>query len=521
MQKSKSLLIFAIMSMLFLTGCDFKWFGELLEQPDHKLPPGETGAVREIQLYPLKSPGDSFTIDGLAADEKAVIGIAPLDDRIEGVGVKYRLRVRIQGMLDAQGKQTLASTDIVDQTEVTTQGIENGFDELVISQNKGVTDYRTFPGAFSNLVPAVRESNVEPLSTRRDFWVYSPNGNYIEVTATKVASRGSVNIYLDDDIRGISEYKMNQVANEVGDQIYPYVTGIFNEPYWLDKWNQEIDILVTNLDDEPGDYTLAGYFDERNYSLEDQYSNKCEMFYLNAKLIKNGEMNQLYATVAHELQHLLFFSNKLIAFKDEPFGDRFEKFNNILLYDDTWINEGFAVLSAHLSRYKSLSEDLRIYSQDYGYFGHTAEDGLLVWNNNIWEYGSVGLFAYYLYDHFGVGMIQEIMKTSDRFEDAIEDYVQTRYGIKDFPTLYGHWMTANRVDRLSNNWNDRNQYGGLVLKTQPVGEAASQVNEVSIWSSGVKYLEVQGPTDDLNVTVEQLTNAYPDQVQISVMVIAP
>lgn len=503
--------------MLFLTGCDLNWFGELIEQSESNLTPAETGTVREIQQYTLKSPGDSFSITGLATGEKVVIGIAPLDDRIDGVGVKYRLRVNIQGMLNTQGKQIVDSTDNIDPNDVAIQSLENESDELIVSSNKGVADYRTVSGAFSSLVPVVREGSIELQSTRRDFWVNGPHGNYVQVTATKVASKGNVNIYLDDDIWGISDSKISQVANEVGGQIYPNITGIFGEPYWLDTWNQ-IDILVTNLDDDSDDYTLAGYFDERNYfSNQDVgYSNECEMLYINADLIENGEMNQFYGTVAHELQHLLFFSNKMRAKNNNSYGERFKQF-----YDDTWINEGFAVLAAHLSRYSSLAEDLRIYSQDYGYFGHTAEDGLLVWKNDIWEYGSAGLFGYYLYDHFGVGMIQDILETSDRFENAIGDYVQTRYGISDFATLFGHWMTANRVDRLGNNWNDRNRYGDLVLKTQPLGQMASQVNEVSIWSTGVKYLEVEGPTDDLVVTIDQVMTAYPDQVQISVMVIAP
>jgi hypothetical protein len=302
------------------------------------------------------------------------------------------------------------------------------------------------------------------------------------VTATVQKVSDYAYIFVDENV-SISSAKLDAFADEFDNQIFPTDTKYFaNHDYFTGGYdidsNQKVIILITELDTDPSDGTLMGYFAPWDVysSSEITASNEADMFYINSWAINNMELKQTLGTLAHEFQHLLFFIEK--------------KFYANRELTDTWINEGFSGLAEYLNGYYSYSGDRRIIDSigDRGYFNYPQGESLVYWNNQLSDYGASNLFAFYLYKRFGIGIIKDIISSS---KSPIE-VISNNYG--DFTGLFLDWMITNYITDDSNNSFNNYNYP-FALEYYPAYATLDQYttsDSFLIKSTGVKYYKIDG-----------------------------
>ncbi|MDR1046525.1 MAG: hypothetical protein LBL64_02015 [Treponema sp.] len=309
----------------------------------------------------------------------------------------------------------------------------------------------------------------------RDFWaVDNVKGTYYSLTADCLAENDYCMVYADQKANVDSGVAQN-IADVYESKIHGPITGTFGTIMDVDENGKVIFLLLDILDGSTGGGYIAGYF----YSLdmmkksEDPkaqayYSNEADMLYIDTKPGLQS-MSSLYSTMAHELQHLINYSNTAAKDGREP---------------DVWINEGLStaaefIYGRNLSRpndiYLSGSSiigdpngRLIVYSdpQDKGYNKNIrCGNNFYIWSG-FWEeneaYGDLGnyatvyLFFQWLRAHASNGTViyKEIINSPYRDYRAVTTSVKTRFGDKislpgsgdteaDWDIVLRSWFLAN------------------------------------------------------------------------------
>lgn len=442
-----------IMLLFFLTGC-FDWLGELIGDHENSTLMLK-GSVENIKIITVDAQNPGFKLPNLSGDQQAIVAISPCE-----IG-DYDLQITLDNV-PIQGLKT--------------QMLSNTSAEELLFERKMSDDYFTYDGQFEELTSAIPLSQIEPQSDQRSFWVSKSSGNeFYQVTANKVKSADvltKIEIWVDRDLDDINSTQLNEIRAAFDKRIYEYLCNQydFGQPKDIDNNGKTI-LLITSLASN-----LAGFFHEINF-FDDKYSNQADMIYLNSDLLIQNQMTQICSNIAHEFQHLLFFSEKIMAKEKYPFGQRFN-------YNDLWINEGFSMLASELTGYLDLAEDSRIFDKYYGYFSSPNRDGLLTWEETrqLSNYGSAGLFAYYLYENYGNEIIENITRTGDKIEAEI-----SQTSGQDFETIFSNWMTANMIDRFANIPLKYFRYSNISLKGVPKYKELTLIDQTRILGRGVQY----------------------------------
>lgn len=304
--------------------------------------------------------------------------------------------------------------------------------------------------------------------------------NYDTVTATLEKISDHAYIFIDKNAN-VDSVALNNFINEFDNNIFSTNMNYFaNYNYSTGEYdyddNQKSIILITNLDSNPSDNILMGFFNPVDFYNIEKVSNKADMFYINSWAINNMNINQVLGTLAHEFQHLLFFVEK------EIYANR--------KVTDTWINEGFAELAAYLNGYYGYQDD-----KVKNYFKDTSGESLLHWEQQLDDYGSTKLFALYLYEQFGSDLLKEVLSSS---EDPVK-VISNNYF--DFADLFLDWTTANVIydKRLADVYNY-----SVALNSNPAMNqiSSSGTSGFKIKSSAVKYYIIEGDGSAVNLTVD-------------------
>lgn len=496
------LLVSMLGMMLLLTGCDLGLMGDII------IPGGNStdliqGEIVEAGDFTWGS-GQSLPATYLLDGERLVIAVSPFDSStLLAKDYTVRIDAAISKASGARGIRSLTAArrfaNLQKEPTVWTE-------EAVLAQGETTPpaddlDYFTYtghPGESGLSMAAVSHSDRAKeaglQSGTRNFHVRTDaNSNtYRTVSASLVKSSSNLEIYATSDL-AISSTILDKMASEFDWKVYPKVTNFMGIPYDKDH-NNRTTILITPLVFNGSATKLVGYFDEVNLfdKTGSNYSNEADMFYMNANVVQKGDMNQIYANLAHEFAHLVFASRKYQA---DPYGIRFA----VHQYSDRWFNEGCAMLATHLAGYASLNNDWRIYDRNYGYFGNPQRDSLLVWESNREEsnYGSAALFAYYLYEHYRSDY-SAVLNTSGKVEVAIENYMN------DFSQIFRNWMLTNLGDRLKGYSEYHYQY--LTLKSSPALKTLTGSTSFTVRGMGVQYIVIDGPAAELDLTLTY-TNA--------------
>ena len=228
---------------------------------------------------------------------------------------------------------------------------------------KGITD-----------IPEVLATSAQPIpvGTIESFWV--GNVDTIEhalIQAEMVYATDHVYFWIEKGV----DYDIEDVRDLVDDfeaKAYP-----INRQFFGSEWSPGVDgdehlyILYTRGMGS----SVAGYYSSADElsPLANEYSNGHEMFYLSADNVALWD-EYTYGVLAHEFQHMIHWSR-----------DRNE---------ESWMNEGFSELAAHLSGFD-------VGGWDYAYTSD-PDLALTLWPTNGGpHYGQAFLFMTYFLDRFG------------------------------------------------------------------------------------------------------------------------
>jgi hypothetical protein len=293
----------------------------------------------------------------------------------------------------------------------------------------------------------------DPLEDYKTFWAQDIEGNWYTVEAVKQVE-GTHCIIYTDILETVENADITDIITEYDTGItgiHDKITGAFGDVYDMESsgfGNGKVILLLLDIKDGYtglGGY-VAGYFDPTHMYDPGTYatSNKADMLFID---IYPGlsHMSSLYATIAHELQHLINFSQTTLKSKPRK---------------DLWIDEGLSTAAEYI-----YDQDDKIDRIAYFNTSHTIPYGnnFFVWEG-FWEqeYGDVladyttaYLFFRWLGIHAsnGTGIYKDIIDNPDPYYDYGDYRSVTQAAAarninppgpgSDWEKLLGAWMLAN------------------------------------------------------------------------------
>lgn len=284
--------------------------------------------------------------------------------------------------------------------------------------------------------------------------------------------------YVDLDVdSAISTASIQGMADAFDNVIYPTLTQEFgSEPSpGIDNEKRIFIVLSPAVDNFGKDKGLLGYFWSRD-ALQRTNSNQKEVIFLTDTIFSHPTYTQ-YGTLAHEFTHMIVFNQKTLLQND---------------VEDTWLNEGWAMLGMDLCKYgllngnEDVARDLALYLKTPHLYSLTDWAG----NPRGFSYGLSYLFCRYLYDNYKALIKPAIASPLigiTNFDD------QLRAFSTNFLSVFTDWTTANYVSglnltsepRFNYSVNLRAQYGSITLPgITPLAQSA-QLASASLrpWSA--------------------------------------
>ncbi len=248
------------------------------------------------------------------------------------------------------------------------------------------------------------------------FWVTNVDTNTnFQITASLRYLGDHVYIWIENGV-DYDESDLVSLGDEFDEHIYPT-----NREFFGSEWSP-------GVDDDPHiyivyagglGYSLAGYFSSADQVHPDahEYSNAHEMFLINSDNVYLWE-DYIYGTLAHEFQHMIHWYTDL--------------------NEETWLNEGFSMLSELLNGYDPGGFDF--------YYIMNPDLQLTDWGSDVGSngpyYGAAQLFTTYLLGRFGDEVTKAVVAHDENGMHSI-DLVLDAMNITD--PLTGVQITAEDV----------------------------------------------------------------------------
>jgi hypothetical protein len=296
----------------------------------------------------------------------------------------------------------------------------------------------------------------------RTFWaqdIDDNQSNWYTVEAVRRAVGTNCIIYADI-LADIANGTINDITAEYDSNIHDKIINAFGDFDDMEQSGEEgygkvilllLDIKDGYINGDSGGY-VAGYFDSTHMyeTTTYSYSNRADMLFIdvNPGLVDdNGdgltdELDQMYSTIAHELQHLINFSRTTGSNRK-----------------DLWINEGLSTAAEYI--YNPANTSRIDYFNDSntlieGYYGTIPYgNNFFVWEG-YWEkeygdvladYATAYLFFRWLGIHAsnGMGIYKEIINNTNGNYLSVTATASNRINsqFSSWEKLLGAWMTAN------------------------------------------------------------------------------
>lgn len=226
----------------------------------------------------------------------------------------------------------------------------------------------------------------------------------------------NTNIYVEDNVyesNTLVEIDLDIIkkVGEVFEEIFPKVTTIYGNLLDIDG-NGKINVIITKTPNNILGFVSSGDVLPKSSHIHSNYG---EYFYLNYdsinKLKPNNiddkKNNQIYATIPHELKHLIFFENRILK-------------NKIFSSLEDWIYEGLARTAEYYTGYTYFHNNAveKLLRMQYSYSLTNLED--------VQSYTYGYLFFRYIIDRLGDEyfkntFIPTLLNTSHTNIKAVED----------------------------------------------------------------------------------------------------
>ena len=310
------------------------------------------------------------------------------------------------------------------------------------------------------------------------------NNTNVTATAKKVLSNivtamgtKKLTIWVEDDSWGngckhstcITQEMVDTLAKKflndgLDNDIYDWVTNVFGEEWGasssssLIEPSNNISILLTDIgQDNKINGGVIGYFHSKDNFKQTSYSGSNEriMFYIDSVMYANKNKNgtwdengfwaqQVFSTLAHEFQHMIYFYQKNIRQK--------------LQGTDTWINEMLSESTEDLVAVKLHTDGPRDvkwsrgdageannYNGRYPLFNKNNGLSMASWDNTLEDYSKVSSFGTYLLRNYGgAELLHDIVYSKFINEEALMDAIKRHSNgkSKTFDDLIHEWGVA-------------------------------------------------------------------------------
>ena len=248
-----------------------------------------------------------------------------------------------------------------------------------------------------------------------------------QLTATLLTGTTNLYFYVDnswwnslsvsDQIK--AKFAFQDLGKEFEEKIYPTLTRIFGSE---SRPGIDNDVHITALF-HPMTESVGGYVNTGDeYSrLQNPFSNQREMVYLNTAFLTTP-LSKSY--LAHEFMHLITFNQK-------------EKERGIT--EDIWLNELRSEYVSTLLGYDADFENSNLKKRLW-LFLQFSNDSLTEWKGGQQDYGAISLFAQYLVEQYGIGILSDSLQSE-------------KTGIASLPInfadVFTNWTIANIVNDCS------------------------------------------------------------------------
>ncbi len=263
---------------------------------------------------------------------------------------------------------------------------------------------------------------------------------------------------------GVTQAVAQTVAAEYDAHIHNQIIGAFGAVKDVDGNGKVILLLLDIRDgyDGTGGY-IAGYFDPTHMFSASTYSasNEADMLFLDVDPSVPGDP-EFNLTVAHELQHLISFSQ---TYLDE--GDTSKRTEQ-----DLWINEGLSSGAEYVYSGSPSQERIDWYNADQ--LGSIAYgNNFFVWdgyfenenpNTVLDNYATVSLFFQWLRIHGGgTGIYKVILDSQERDFQAVVNATTARFSpaISSWEVLLESWHLANILYEESGPYGYANAFDAI------------------------------------------------------------
>jgi len=211
----------------------------------------------------------------------------------------------------------------------------------------------------------------------------------------------------------VSETSIRGLAAVAEERIMPIEHQWLSAPMDIDR-NDKVILLLMDIEDgyQTGGSYVAGYFDAINqfsdvdtFSHLQLHSNQAEMLYLDT-YPANVNSDKFLATVAHEYQHLLQFTNNVShGVAEEP-----------------WVDEGLAEIMSDVTGFGPQTDRAEYFRSSI-----LTSDSLIQFDNSdpLKDYASAYMYFRYLYDVYGISGISKIFKSPEIGVSGVDAALQS------------------------------------------------------------------------------------------------
>ncbi|GHV92640.1 hypothetical protein AGMMS50268_31430 [Spirochaetia bacterium] len=290
----------------------------------------------------------------------------------------------------------------------------------------------------------------------KHFWALKTTDSTWYLLTAKKLVEGTHCIVYADVTTGITAANGQVVADKYDNYIHNQITNAFGGIEDVDGNSKVIFLMLDIIDGYTGSGGyVAGYFQPYHMyarSTGRMYSNEADMLFMDTNPgFDSGNQQNFYSTMAHELQHLIEFSETVAHNPTRP-----EK--------DLWINEGLSTAAEYIYGTGTGSP---AHQQDrIAYFNYDPENTIVFGNNFFvwngwWEmpanggdvlanYSTAYLFFQWLRTHASnnTGIYKEIIASAYADYRAVTSAAYNRIVAitsTDWGNLLSTWMIANAL----------------------------------------------------------------------------
>jgi len=349
--------------------------------------------------------------------------------------------------------------------------------------NNQVLDFKNNKNKDLNLKKVYNKISDKPNDTQVFYMKADATDKNVTATARKVVTNietefgeKSLTIWVEDSAYGsectkakcINDEMVNTLADKFlkegsDNDIYDWVTAVFGEEWGesssslLIEPSNNISILLTDIgQDNKKNGGVIGYFYSKDNFTNTAHSGSNEriMFYVDSVMYANSGNNswdengfwaqQVFSTLAHEFQHMIYFYQKNIK--------------QALQGTDTWINEMLSESTEDLVAVKINIDGPRnvVASRGdageanningrYPLFNTNNTLSMASWDNTLEDYSKVSSFGTYLLRNYGgAELLHDIVHSKFINEEALMDAVgkHSNGKSKTFDDLIHEWGVA-------------------------------------------------------------------------------